>query len=245
MYVNSPTSYESYLPQRFYRPASHYLDDEPSSAFAFDGLAYSPSFHAFPPQIDTETAGPTWPWSTLVSVRQRSSASMPPPRLPAASAHLPFKPRLDASSASSTRDFYARRLKTGLLDASALSSALSWMRTPTKFPFLSITLSEIRHHSFSTYASPCEHDEEVLSVGELLGLLAGIRPETQPISTPERHTLRTPSEFHRPAEPQSQPPKHNDTPVASKEFLEFLHGIASQSRAAAECRTKTGNYSSK
>ncbi|KAI0280352.1 hypothetical protein BC826DRAFT_1191577 [Russula brevipes] len=95
---------------------------------------------------------------------------------------------------------------------------------------------EIRPTRSRPTPPPAQRDEEVLSVGELLGLLAGIRPETQPIGTPERHTLRTPSEFHRPAEPQSQPPKHNDTPVASKEFLEILHGIASQSRAAGGYR---------
>ncbi|KAI0285165.1 hypothetical protein BC826DRAFT_1123659 [Russula brevipes] len=246
MYVNSPT-YESYLPQRFYRPASHYLDDEPSSAFAFDGLAYSPSFHAFPPQIDTETRyrralhelkaaeQELGAYMALEHARQRQ-ATLLRQHAAAEAARRERTLALQAETRRIQRIEHARLLRTQVEDRNArrqrallgaLVDADAKQVPVPQHHFLEILPTRSR-----PTPSPVHRDEEVLTFGELLGLLAGIRPETQPVSTPERPTLRTPSEFHRLAEPQSQPPKHNGTPVASKEFLELFHGIASQSRAA-------------
>ncbi|KAI0276936.1 hypothetical protein BC826DRAFT_1113983 [Russula brevipes] len=64
---------------------------------------------------------------------------------------------------------------------------------------------------------PARRDEEVLTVGELLGLGLG---------------LPTPSEVQHSAEPQSKPQSHNGAEVALKEFLELFNDIASQPRAA-------------
>ncbi|KAI0285154.1 hypothetical protein BC826DRAFT_1109418 [Russula brevipes] len=247
MHVNSPPLYESYLPQRFYRPASHYLDDGPSSAFAFDGLAYSPSFHAFPPQIDTETRyrralhelkaaeQELGAYIALEHARQRQ-ATLLRQRAVAEAARHERTLALQAETRRIQRIEHARLLRTQVEDRAARRQR-ALLRTlvdadAKQVPVPRHHFVEIRPTRSRPTPPPAHRDEEVLSVGELLGLLAGIRPETQPISTPERHSLRTPSEFHRPAEHQSQPPKHNDTPVASQEFLEFLHGIASQSRTA-------------
>ncbi|KAI0283786.1 hypothetical protein BC826DRAFT_1058787 [Russula brevipes] len=70
---------------------------------------------------------------------------------------------------------------------------------------------------------PARRDEEVLTVGELLGLL---------LTPPRGLGLPTPSEVQHSAEPQSKPPNHNGAEVALKEFLELFNDIASQPRAA-------------
>ncbi|KAI0285157.1 hypothetical protein BC826DRAFT_1052856 [Russula brevipes] len=79
---------------------------------------------------------------------------------------------------------------------------------------------------------PVRRDEEVLTVGELLGLFVGIRHELSLLTPPRGLGLPTPSEVQHSAEPQSKPPSHNGAEVALKEFLELFNDIASQSRAA-------------
>jgi hypothetical protein len=84
--------------------------------------------------------------------------------------------------------------------------------------------------------SPTHHENETLTLGDLLGLFGGVGgdPMPQPASKPQRPTSPTPSRVRHSTEPQTRPqsPKHRDGETALSDILEFFHSIAAQARAA-------------
>jgi hypothetical protein len=80
-----------------------------------------------------------------------------------------------------------------------------------------------------------QHNNESMTLGDLLGLFAGVHPERQRASPPQRPTSPTSSQPHHPTEPctQPQPPAHDNAEVNLGNILEFFHSIAAQARGAA------------
>ncbi|KAI0287584.1 hypothetical protein BC826DRAFT_1108354 [Russula brevipes] len=228
-FYSRPSLPRSYLPQSFNHPASYYLNDEPSFAFAFDD---SPSSPPFPPQIDTETRyrralrelkAAEQEFGTYIALEYVRQATLVRQRGAVEAARRERKLSLQAEIQRILNE-HARLLRTQVEDKiaqrrRALLRALV-DADAEGVPVPQRHFIETRPTRSRPAPPPARCDEEALTVGELLGL----------------PTLHTPSEVQRFAEPQSRPPKHNDAEVALKEFLEFFHDIASQSSSAGGCQ---------
>jgi hypothetical protein len=241
--------YTSYLPQRSYFPVSFDIDDPPSPAYALEDLGYPSLSHPFlPPPIDAETRYRRALYELEVAEQEyQAHIALERARQGAAirqraAAEAARREREIALHAEIERINRARTLQEqvqeGLVQRQrALRTQVPFDRTYRgRHPLMRALYGDAERHSVpQDHPTRAQHDNETLTIGDLLGLFGGDHPERQHATSCQRPTTPTPSQPHNPAEPhtQAQPPEHKKAEVNLSNMLEFLHSIAAQGRVAA------------
>ncbi|KAI9511244.1 hypothetical protein F5148DRAFT_1172846 [Russula earlei] len=254
-----PLGYSSYSPRRSYRPASYYIHDERPSPSAFEDSAFSPLSHALQLPVDPETRyrralhelqAAEHDFEAHVALeRAREIATI----REQAAAEVARRERARAIQAEVERIERARSLQVeveerlaqrrcprrahpafhrthlpthallpALVDADAREASIPRRRPVERFPTRS-----------QAAPSPARDDQETLTLGDLLSLFAGVRPEPQPVSAPQEPTsplASQPAHQPQPAEAKSQASKRDYAEATLNDILEFFHGIAAQAR---------------
>ena len=262
LYSSLPLSlgYSSHVPRRYNRPASFYLDDSSSSAFAPEELGYSPFSHTFPPPIDAETRyrralyelqDAEQEFEAHVALERARQVAILRQR---AAAEAARRERALAVQAEIQRIERAHALQAQLEEYeqrhSFLRAEAALDRVPHRqHPFLHTvvdadikghpvpgccSVERRRGHRGRSHCRPtpvlARHDSEAPIIREIFKLLAGIEPELQPAGP---LTSPAPSQ-QRPAEPQPPSSESNDGEVAFNDVLEFFHDVATRARSAAD-----------
>jgi hypothetical protein len=253
MFHYSPSSrsqgYTSYLPRRSYFHASSDIDDAPSPAYALEDLGYPSLSHSFlPPRIDAETRYRRALYE-LEAAEQEYQAHITLERARQAGA---IRQRAAAEAAGREREIALYEEIESISRARALQEQVEErlaqrqrdLRTQVPFnlahrrthgPMRGIYGDAERDSVPQGHPARPQPDDEALTIGDLLGLFAGIHPERQRASPPQRPTSRTSSQPHHPTEPHThpQPPEHENAEVNLSNILEFFHSFAAQARGAA------------
>jgi hypothetical protein len=254
MFHYSPSSrsqgYTSYLPRRSYFPASSYIDDAASPAYALEDLGYPSLSHSFlPPRIDAETRyrralyeleAAEQEYQARIELEEALQATAIRQR---AAAEATRHEREIALYAETERINRAHALREQVEEERFTQSQCA-LRTQVPFdrvhcgrrvPVRAIHGDAERDPVPQGHPARPQLDNETLTIGDLLGLFAGVHPERQRASPPQRPTSPTSSQPHHPTEPQTQPqpPKNENEGVNLSNILEFFHSIAPQARGAA------------
>jgi hypothetical protein len=244
-----PHDYTSYLPRHSYFAASSDIDDAPSPAYALEDLGYPSLSHSFlPPRIDAETRyrralheveAAEQEYQAHVALERARQATAIRQRAAAEAAH---REREIALYVEIERINRARALQEQ--GEERLTQRQCALRTQVPFErthcgrharMRRIYGDARRDPVPQGHAARPEPDNETLTIGDLLGLFAGVHPERRRASPPQRPTSPTPSQPHHPTQPhtQPQPPEHEDAEVNLNNILEFFHSIAARARGAA------------
>ena len=258
MFHYSPSSrsqdYTSYLPRRRYFPASSYINDSPSPAYALEDLGYPSLSHSFlPPRIDAETRYRRALYE-LEAAEQEYQAHLEEARQAAAirqhvAAEAARRERDIALYAEIERINCARGLQEQVEEEGFAQRRCAFR---TQVPFGRARLG--RHAAMRALYGDAENDSapqghaarpqpdnETLTIGDLLGLFAGAHPQHQHASPAQRPTSPTSSQVPHTTEPHTEPqlPKDGNAEVNLSNILEFFHGIAAQARGAADGEQST------
>lgn len=258
MFHYSPSSrfggYTSYHPRRSYFPASFDIDDAPSPAYVSEDLGYPSLSHSFlPPPIDAETRYRR-ALHELEAAEQDYQAHVALERARQAAA---IRQRAATEAARREREIALYAEIERINRARALqeqgeerfAGRQRALRTQAAFD----RAHRVRHapmrafYDAEMHSVPQGHPDrpqprnETLTIGDVLGLFAGVDPERHRASAPQRPTSPAPSQPHHPAEPQTQPqpPEQKNGEVNLSDILEFLHSIAAQARGAADGEQST------
>jgi hypothetical protein len=252
MFHYSPSSrsqgYTSYLPRRSYFPASSHIDDAPSPAYALEDLGYPSLSHSFPPpRIDAETRyrqalyeleAAEQEYQAHVALQRSRQAAVIHQRAAAEAARREREIALYAETERVNRARALQEQVEGRLfqRERALRSQVPFDRAHRgrHVPIRAMYGDAERDSVPQGHRARPQPDNETLTIGDLLGLFAGVHPEHQRASPPKKPTLST-SEPHQPAERHSQPqaPEHEKAEVNLSSILEIFHSIAAQARGAA------------
>lgn len=259
-YNPSPLSL-GYIPRRSYRSAlaPTYLDDEPSSAFSFEGLGYPADPHTFSPRVDAETRyrlalhelqAAEEEFDAHVTLRRARQAAVLREqalrreralaiqaeverieRARALQARLAEEEELHqrAHQAQAARD-RARRQKHALL--SALVDANPRDRFASERPY-TFARKRPAHCSCEPMRRPVLHDNEAVTLDDLLKQFSGTHARPHfPLQSglPATHQPRS-------AEPQSSEKKGEGADALSA-VLELLHSLAAHTGDATEVVSK-------
>jgi hypothetical protein len=256
MFHYSPSSrsqgYASYLPRRYNFPASFDIYDAPSPAYAPEELGYPSLSHSFlPPRIDAETRyhralheleAAEQEYQAHIALERARQAGAIRQRAAAEAARREREIALYAETEriNRARAFQGQRLaqrQRGLRSHVAFDRADHGRQALTRAMYCDPEGDRVpRGHPLHA-----QRDNESLTIGDVLGLFAGVHPERQRAGAAQRPTSPTSSQAHHPPEPhtQPQPREHEDAELNLSNILEFFQSIAAQARGAA-----TGEQSS-
>jgi hypothetical protein len=240
--------YTSYLPRRSYFPTFSDIDDAPSPAYALEDLGYSSLSHSLlPPPIDAETRYRRALYELEVAEQEYQTHIV----LERARQTAAVRQRVAAEAARHERDiaFYAEIERINHQRAlqeeveGRLAERQRALRTQVPFDIahrgrhaLMRGINGDAERDSVPRGHPARHqpDNETLTIGDLLGPFAGVHPERQCSSPPQRPTSPTSSQPHHTTERhiQPQPPEHGNAEVNLSNILEFFQSIATQARGA-------------
>jgi hypothetical protein len=255
MFHYSPSSrfqgYTSYLPRRSHFPAAFDIDEAPSSDYGLEDLGYtSLSQSLLPPSLDAETRYRRALYE-LEAAEQEYQAHIALERTRQAAA---IRKRAVAEAVRREREreiaLYAEveRIKQARSFQEQVEERLAQRQCglQTQVPFDRVHRGR---HAFKRgicgdaerECAPQGHrarpqpDDETFSIGDLLGLFAGVHPERQRSSLPQGPTSDTSSQPHHTATAHTQPQPRGDenVEVNLSNILEFFHSIAAHAGGAA------------
>jgi hypothetical protein len=240
--------YTSYLPRRSYIPIFSDIDDASLPVNTLEDLGYPSLSHSLlPPPMDTETRYRRALYE-LEAAKQEYQAHISLERARQAAA---VRQRVAAEAARHERDIalyaeierinHARALQEEV--EGRLAECQRALRTQVPFdrahrgrhaPMRAIYGDAERDSVPQGYPARPQPDNETLTIDNLFGLFAGVHPERQRASPPQRPTSPTSSQPHHTTErhTQPQPPEHGNAEVNLSNILEFFQSIATQARGA-------------
>ena len=241
--------YTSYLPRRSYFPTSFDIDEAPSPAYAREDLGYLSLSHSFlPPRIDAETRYRRALFE-LEAAEQEYQGHIAVERVRQAAA---IRQRAGVEDARREREIalYAETERINLARAlqekveERLAQHQGALRNQVPFDrahrgrhaLMRAIFGDAERDSVpQCHAARPQPDNETSTIGELLGLFAGVHPERQGASLRHGPTSPTSSRAHHATESHTQPqlPEHENAEVNLSNILEFFHSIAGQARGVA------------
>ena len=239
----------SYLPRRSYFPASFDIDEAPSPAYGLDDLGYPSLSQSFlPPRIDAETRyrralyeleAAEQEYQGHIALERARQATAISQRAAAEAAHREREIALLAEIEHIKRTRALQEQVEGRLSQRerAVRTQVAFDRAHCgRHPFMRTIFGDAERDSAPQgHPARPQADSETLTIGDVLGLFAGVHRKREGASPPHRSTSRSCSQRHQHAEPhtQPQPPKHENTEVNLSNILEFFQGIAAQARGVA------------
>lgn len=256
MFHYSPSSrsqgYAPYLPRRSNFSASFDINDTPSPTYALEDLGYPPLSQPFVPRpinaetryrralYELEAAEQEYQNQIALEARARQMAAI----RQRAAAEAARREREIALYAEVERINHARALQEQVEER--LAQRQRGLRTQVgddgghrgRHAFMRAVHGDAEGDSaLRRHCAHLQADNETSTIGDLLGLFAGVHPECQRACQCQRPTSPTASQPRQPAEPgphsQPQVPERENAEFNLGSLLEFFQSIATQARGAA------------